>query len=104
MDVLNLSLFFSIAILVLRLYKRHQYRRLRLPPGPKGIPILGDIVDVGTKRKEPTHITYANWAQVYGDIFTFDNLGSCTVVLSSYKAIVDLLEHRSYNYSDRPRT
>ncbi|KAF9261870.1 cytochrome P450 [Marasmius fiardii PR-910] len=103
MDVLKLSLFFSITILVLRLYKKHHYRRLRLPPGPKGVPILGNIVDVATKRKEPTHIMYANWAQVYGDIFTFDVLGSRTVVLNSYKAIVDLLEHRSYNYSDRPR-
>ncbi|KAF9261942.1 cytochrome P450 [Marasmius fiardii PR-910] len=55
------------------------------------------------ERKEPIHITFNNWSQTYGDVFTFDVLGSRTVVLNSYKAIIDLLERRSYNYSDRPR-
>ncbi|KAF9261871.1 cytochrome P450 [Marasmius fiardii PR-910] len=101
MDILESILFFSVAILVLHLFKKRHYCWLRLPPGPKGMPILGNIFDVQTKG--PTHVTYAKWSQMYGDIFTFDVLGSRTVVLNSYKAIIDLLEHRSYNYSDRPR-
>ncbi|KAF9261945.1 cytochrome P450 [Marasmius fiardii PR-910] len=103
MDIFKSLLLFSISILVLRLFKKRYRRGINLPPGPKRIPIFGNILDVRAKRKEPVHITYANWSHIYGDVFTFDVLGSRTVVLNSYKAIVDLLEHRSCNYSDRPR-
>ncbi|KAF9261907.1 cytochrome P450 [Marasmius fiardii PR-910] len=101
MDVPGLLFIFSICILVLPLFKKRYRRGLHLPPGPKGIPILGNILDV--RRKQPRHIMYAKWSQTYGDVFTFNVLGSRTVVLNSYKGMIDLFEHRSSNYSDRPR-
>ncbi|KAF9261904.1 cytochrome P450 [Marasmius fiardii PR-910] len=101
MEILKLLLFFSSSIFVLRLFKKRYHRGFHLPPGPKRIPILGNIFDMKAKRKEPIHITFTNWSQIYGDVFTFDVLGSRTIVLNSYRAIIDLLEHRSYNYSDR---
>ncbi|KAF9266794.1 cytochrome P450 [Marasmius fiardii PR-910] len=100
---MELLLFIPISLVVLCHFIKRYRRGLRLPPGPKGIPILGNILDVQAQRKEPIHITYANWSKIYGNVFTFHVFGSRTVVLNSYKAIIDLLEHRSHNYSDRAR-
>ncbi|KAG7087458.1 hypothetical protein E1B28_013424 [Marasmius oreades] len=96
---LTLSILFCAFRLLVKSYRRG----LRLPPGPTGIPILGNILQVQAQRDVPLWIEYSNWAQTYGDVFSFSVFGSRTVVLNSYKAITELLEHRSHNYSDRPR-
>ncbi|KAF9262863.1 cytochrome P450 [Marasmius fiardii PR-910] len=104
MELLKLFATFSISFVVLRLFLERSNRRgLPLPPGPKRLPILGNILEVRAKRKEPRCVLYSNWSRIYGDVFTLDVLGSRTIVLNSYKAITELLEHRSHNNSDRPR-
>ncbi|KIK65275.1 hypothetical protein GYMLUDRAFT_38707 [Collybiopsis luxurians FD-317 M1] len=94
-------LLLSIPLLVLLLTR---YRRNRLlPPGPKGLfPFLGGIHGVQSENGEPPWITYSNLSRIYGDVFTYNVLGHRTIVLNSYEAITELLESRSYNYSDRP--
>ncbi|KAF9261944.1 hypothetical protein L218DRAFT_960908 [Marasmius fiardii PR-910] len=72
MNSLKVLLYFAILITVLRSFRKRYRRGLRLPPGPKGIPILGNIFDVQTKREESILKTYANWSQKYGDVFTFE--------------------------------
>ncbi|KAG7087440.1 hypothetical protein E1B28_013406 [Marasmius oreades] len=95
-------LIFSVSTLALGHLLKCYRRGLQLPPGPKGLPILGNILEVQAKHKEPLYITYSNWSKIYGDVFTFNVFGTRTVVLNSYKAITELLDHRSHNYSDRP--
>ncbi|KAF9263041.1 cytochrome P450 [Marasmius fiardii PR-910] len=103
MDLIKSLLILSIPLLTLRLVK-HFHRQLPLPPGPKGLPILGNFFNLKTeKRNVPIWVTYSKWSQTYGDISSFHVFGTRTVILNSYKAIVELLEHRSYNYSDRIR-
>ncbi|KAG7087487.1 hypothetical protein E1B28_013449 [Marasmius oreades] len=94
--ILVLSLF-TLRLLATRL--RHT---LPLPPGPKGLPVIGNVREVRAKRDKPLWITYSDWARTYGDVFTFKVFGSRTVVLNSYKAITELLDKKSHNYSDRP--
>ncbi|KAF9260440.1 cytochrome P450 [Marasmius fiardii PR-910] len=95
-------LIFYIPLLSLHFLLKRRRRASQLPPGPKGLPILGNLLQLRATANELPWITYNNWAEIYGDVFTFNVLGSRTVVLNSYKVIVDLLERRSYNYSDRP--
>ncbi|PBL03443.1 cytochrome P450 [Armillaria gallica] len=84
---------------VLLLYRRLSFNRRRLPPGPKGLPLIGNLRDVPA---EYPWLTYAQWAATYGDILYLDTPGNPTVVLNSAQAAADLFEKRSRNYSDRP--
>ncbi|OCH93084.1 CyP450 monooxygenase [Obba rivulosa] len=71
---------------------------LPLPPGPKGLPIIGSALDIPA-----THAwrAYTQWAKQYGDVIHMNALGQSIIILSSNKAINDLIEKRAINYSDR---
>ncbi|KAJ7039665.1 cytochrome P450 [Mycena alexandri] len=82
------------------LYSRRR-RRLRLPPGPKKRPIIGNMLDM------PSHCqweVYAGWSREYNIIHLgIPITGTSIIVLSSVQAAQDLLDKRSPIYSDRPR-
>nr|BAL05104.1 cytochrome P450 [Phanerodontia chrysosporium] len=99
MDYLGISILL-VAALVLHYFLRK--KRYRLPPGPKGLPILGNALDLPAKHE---WLAYAKWGQECGSDIIYLNLaGTPVVVLNSAKAAKDLLEKRSSIYSDRPVT
>jgi len=79
---------------------RRRARGLQLPPGPKRKFITGNLHQL--PRVEPW-LTFTSWAKTYGPIVYFRVLRNKTVVLSSGKVALDLLESRSVIYSDRPK-
>ncbi|KAK0223367.1 cytochrome P450 [Armillaria fumosa] len=87
------------ALLLYRQLSSTRRRRLPLPPGPKGLPLLGNLWDVPA---EYPWLTYAQWTATYGDVFYLDTPGNPTVVINSAQAAADIFEKRSGNYSDRP--
>ncbi|KIJ31347.1 hypothetical protein M422DRAFT_90578, partial [Sphaerobolus stellatus SS14] len=71
-----------------------------LPPGPKGLPIVGNWFHL------PIHVpweTYTDWSKEYGDIVRVKDFGRNIIILNSWKSANDLLEKRSSIYSDRPQ-
>ncbi|KAI0657956.1 cytochrome P450 [Cubamyces menziesii] len=97
LSIFWLSLFCGITILVMR-RARHGPP---LPPGPPGIPLLGNLLDFPTSRYGQK---LSQLAATYGDVMHMTLLGQSVVVLGSYEATIELLEKRSANYSDRPRS
>ncbi|RPD53731.1 cytochrome P450 [Lentinus tigrinus ALCF2SS1-7] len=75
-------------------------RRRNMPPGPHGLPFIGNkhqVPSIKPWRK------FAEWNKQYGPIFSL-HLGSTPViVLGTAQAAWDLLEKRSDIYSSRPR-
>ncbi|KAI9438803.1 cytochrome P450 [Lactarius indigo] len=86
--------------LVLWLTVRLVQRAFRnLPPGPKGLPFIGDV----------QHASDHGWLASpqrrddYGELMYLSVFGQGILVLNSQRVAVDLLEKRSNIYSDRPR-
>jgi hypothetical protein len=90
------------AVLVYVVLKRLTGRdSLSRPPGPKPLPIIGNLLDF---PQEKSWLTYRKWHERYGDIVYVEAIGQKVVILGSASAVNDLLEQRSAIYSDRPHT
>ncbi|OBZ67818.1 O-methylsterigmatocystin oxidoreductase [Grifola frondosa] len=69
-----------------------------LPPGPKPLPIVGNMFDVPTIYP---WLMYRDLSKKYGDVLHLRVLGQSIIVIGSSQVAYDLLEKRSSNYSDR---
>lgn len=49
-----------------------------LPPGPKTVPVFGNLLDF---PKVNAHEAFSKWARIYGDIFSFKVGSSDLIVL-----------------------
>ncbi|KAI8994236.1 CyP450 monooxygenase [Trametes punicea] len=70
-----------------------------LPPGPKSLPIVGNLFSVPKARPWEA---YRDMSLQYGDIVSMQLLGQRIMIIGSGKAAFELLEKRSANFSDRP--
>lgn len=41
---------------------------MSLPPGPKGLPIIGNVLDMPSEKD---WLTFAHWGDIYGTLFSF---------------------------------
>ncbi|KIK45782.1 hypothetical protein CY34DRAFT_77296 [Suillus luteus UH-Slu-Lm8-n1] len=69
------------------------------PPGPRGWPLIGNILDI--PRTKPW-VTFTEWGEMYGDITHIEVLGRHIIVLNSVKTAVEMMDNKSIVYSDRP--
>ncbi|EJU02639.1 cytochrome P450 [Dacryopinax primogenitus] len=72
----------------------------KLPPGPPGLPIVGNLLEIPTKQM---FLKFDEWAKKYGDLYTVNVAGKKIVVLSSAKSSGDVLDRKSGATSGRPR-
>ncbi|KAF8478443.1 cytochrome P450 [Russula ochroleuca] len=92
-----LALMATVVVILVAQYVRSPWRKV--PPGPKGLPILGNALQLQNKdwmygaecKRKFEHIMYIN------------ALGQPIVVLHSLKAASELFDRRAKLYSDRPR-
>ena len=75
-------------------------RRRHLPPGPRGLPILGNWKDL--KDADAFNVKAIEWKQQYGDIFHVNLGGADHIFLSSPQSVKALMDQRSSIYSSRP--
>ncbi|KZT54443.1 cytochrome P450 [Calocera cornea HHB12733] len=95
-----ISLVCIISVLcVLSLIWASRRTRVGYPPGPKGLPVLGNILQISGGL---LFLQLAEWAKTQGPIYTVMALGSPLVVINSAKIAGDLLDRSSSATSDRP--
>ena len=82
------------------LLRRRKSGSARLPPGPPGWPVLGNMLDLGAVP----HETLAELRHKYGDVMWL-NLGAIkTAVVQSSKAAAELFKNQDVFFSDRTIT
>ncbi|SCV25117.1 related to O-methylsterigmatocystin oxidoreductase [Fusarium fujikuroi] len=75
-------------------------RRRKLPPGPKGLPLIGNMFDLADSDDVQNKVR--KWHRHHGDIFYTKVGGSDYVWLSSPKVVKELMDKRSATWSSRP--
>ncbi|KAK0432338.1 cytochrome P450 [Armillaria borealis] len=90
-------LWLPFLVILVVTYITRRYTFSRLPPGPRGLPIVGNILDMPTTKP---WLTFAHWSKLYGDICSVTVLGQTFIILGSSDTAVDLLAKRSSTYSD----
>ncbi|KAF9872128.1 cytochrome p450 oxidoreductase [Colletotrichum karsti] len=94
-----------LAILVVHqlLQVKKNINRQPLPPGPKGLPIVGNIRDL----PQPTQFGARHWQKhkdLYGPISSVTVFGKTLVIINDPEIAFELLDKRSSEFSSRPST
>lgn len=110
----------ALAVL-LKQYAQKLTTKYPKPPGPKALPLLGNLLDLPTTDE---WLVYEQWSHVYGefsppfatvaslplvqsalgDVMSVEALGQNIIILNSIEAAQELLERRGSIYSDRAQT
>ncbi|KAI7745610.1 hypothetical protein M8C21_033456 [Ambrosia artemisiifolia] len=95
---MELLLLILILLSILFLSTLNHHRKNRLPPGPVGLPIVGNLFEIGPKP----HESLAKLAQKHGPFMTI-RLGSITsIVASTPDAAREILQRKDDACSSRP--
>ncbi|KIJ68098.1 hypothetical protein HYDPIDRAFT_25543 [Hydnomerulius pinastri MD-312] len=80
--------------------RRRSIGRPPLPPGPKGLPLIGSALSIDTTKP---WATYVKWGETFGDLIYTRILNMDVLIINSGKIARDLLELRSTIYAGRPQ-
>lgn len=88
-----------VALILSQLARR---KKLQSLPGPPGIPLLGNILDLSTLSKFPW-LRLTVWSRRYGPLFRLSFFGRSVIVLNTAQAAFNFFDQQGSNYTDRPR-
>ncbi|KAJ5706838.1 hypothetical protein N7488_006639 [Penicillium malachiteum] len=93
------GLFSSLIVLFLLKYAIKSRRPQNFPPGPRGLPIIGNIHQLPLRKG---FLVQKEWSKQYGTIIGFKLGPLNAVVLNSYHHVKELFDKRGAIYSSRP--
>ncbi|KAF8660482.1 hypothetical protein AX16_001608 [Volvariella volvacea WC 439] len=91
--------FIGVVLVLALLVTSKGFSTKKLPPGPRGLPFVGNVLDF---PKEKPWLKFAEWAKQYGDMTYISLFGRSYLIINSLPIAVDLLERRGSLYSNRP--
>ncbi|KAJ7480162.1 cytochrome P450 [Mycena galericulata] len=91
----------ALAVFALVVVSRHlnRWSTPPPPPGPTGLPLLGNILDMPSEKE---WLKFSSWGETYGDISSVSVFGQQLTIINSSQVAMDLLDKKSSMYSDRP--
>ncbi|KAG6845597.1 hypothetical protein H0H87_006650 [Tephrocybe sp. NHM501043] len=98
LNIIDVVCVFTGAFILGKLARRGA-RQAPLPPGPKGYPLIGNVLDMPSKQE---WVTFSQWGERYGHIASITLLGQPIIILNSAKTAREILDKKSHIYSDRP--
>ncbi|PBK96431.1 cytochrome P450 [Armillaria gallica] len=96
---LDISITLVGLIFAWHLFRRNRRITTQFPPGPRGLPLIGNLLDMPSQKE---WLTFAKWGEKYGDITSVSILGQRMVVVNSVQMAITLLDKKSSISSDRP--
>ena len=94
---------FAAGLVLAVCYIQYRYRsyeqRYEHIPGPRGLPFLGNILQL---KMSNLHKTLADWAKVYGPVYKIKIMGRYTVVFNGYQAVHECLADGGSSSAGRP--
>jgi hypothetical protein len=91
---LALSLYIIRKIIIVR-------NRLPLPPGPKGLPLIGNIADLPPKGI-PEWQHWSKFRDLYGPLNSVTVTGQTIILIHDRQMAAELFEKQAAKYSSRP--
>ncbi|XP_053236386.1 cytochrome P450 2K6-like isoform X2 [Podarcis raffonei] len=94
-----LFLFILMVYLVLKLGTFWNKSSQNLPPGPRPLPLIGNLHIMDLQRP---HRTMLKWSKQYGPVFSIQMGPQKTVVLTGYETVKEALVNQADAFADRP--
>ncbi|XP_068191951.1 cytochrome P450 2K1-like isoform X1 [Antennarius striatus] len=98
----SVSLLVVVVLLVVQLlYLYFRFKQQREPPGPKALPLLGNLLQLDLKRID---ISLLNLSKTYGSVFTVYFGLKKVVVLAGYQTVKQALVGHAEEFGERDIT
>ncbi|KAM6308906.1 cytochrome P450 1A4-like [Aegotheles albertisi] len=97
-EVLLAAAVFCLVFLLIQSLRQHVPKGLKSPPGPRGLPILGNVLEL---RKD-THLVLTRLSQKYGDVMEVKIGMRPVLVLSGLDTIRQALVKQGEDFMGRP--
>ncbi|EJU01104.1 cytochrome P450 [Dacryopinax primogenitus] len=90
--------FVLVLLFLVYSFWRRRNSDLPLPPGPRGLPVLGNALQIPQERP---WLVYAEWAKQYGSLTHLTAFGTHLIIINDRKTAHDLLDRRNAIYNGR---